>query len=161
MRSTNLKSQTSNLVAIFEKFGDIGQYAIPIVITVYTFSCGKKVESIAMGIFGFIQYLEVSALKKYFSRHRPKPYIIGKVSRQDNESFPSSHTGGAFLGVGLVLGLYGKKSPFTITALALSTLVGVSRYLSEKHWPTDILAGALIGTIHGFAASQIRYLIKA
>lgn len=146
-------------IKLLEKFGDMGQYAIPATIGVYALLSGNAVEALAMGCLGGVQYLEVFSIKKHFPRNRPEPYVIGKISREDTESFPSSHTGGAFLGVGLAYGLYDATSLITITSIALASLVGISRCLSKKHWPTDVIVGAMIGGIHGFASSQIRYVV--
>lgn len=151
-------------VKILEKFGDAGQYGIPALMGSYMGSyalfSGRPLEALALGVVGYIQKIEVFAIKRNFPRERPTPYVIGKISPEDTESFPSSHTGGAFLAVGLSLGLYGLTSPLTITSIALGILVGTSRYLSQKHWLTDVAAGALIGTAHGFAAAQCNYLFQ-
>jgi membrane-associated phospholipid phosphatase len=141
---------------VLEKFGDVGQYAIPALTSGYALISGNPVEALAMGVLGYVQMREVFAIKYYFPRARPRPYVEGRESREDKESFPSSHTGGAFMAVGLAWGLYGTKNPMTITTIALASLVGISRYLSKKHWPTDIIGGALIGGIHGFAAAHCK-----
>ncbi|MBI2743579.1 MAG: phosphatase PAP2 family protein [Chlamydiales bacterium] len=145
-------------VKVLEKFGDVGQYAIPAVIAGHALLTGSATEAIAMGVLGYVQKLEVFSIKHHFPRNRPEPYVFGKVSREDTESFPSSHTGGAFLGAGLACGLYGLTSPITVTTIALASLVGVSRCLSKKHWPTDVIGGAAIGSIHGLVAAGCRQL---
>ncbi len=143
-------------VKFLETFGDVGQYAIPGLVGGYALLSGHATEAIAMGILGYIQKLEVFAIKKHFPRERPEPYVVGKISPEDTESFPSSHTGGAFLAVGLSCGLYGRTNLITITSIALALLVGASRYLSNKHWLSDVLAGALIGSVHGYAAAHCK-----
>lgn len=141
-----------------ERFGDLGSYAIPALTGGYALISGNPVEALAMGVLGSAQKFEVFAIKRYFPKNRPEPYVVGKISPEDTESFPSSHTGGAFLAVGLAWGLYGAKNPITITAIALASLVGTSRYLSKKHWFTDIVGGALIGTVNGFAAANCKHI---
>lgn len=142
------------MIDFLEKFGDVGQYILPAFAGGYALFSGNPMEAVAMGILGYIQKIEVFAIKHYFPRERPRPYIEGRVSQEDTESFPSSHTGGAFLAVGLTGGLYGISNLFTITIVALACLVGLSRYTSMKHWPNDIIAGAVIGTFHGWFASK-------
>jgi len=146
-------------ITLLEQFGDMGQYALPASTVVYALMSGNPVEAIAMGILGCAQKIEVSAIKRHFPRQRPKPYVEGKVSREDIESFPSSHTGGAFLAVGLAGGLYGATNPLTITIIALACLVGASRYLSEKHWLSDVIGGAVIGSVNGWLAANCKQIL--
>ena len=147
------------LIHSLEKFGDFGQYALPALVGSSALLSGNPIEAIAMGILGYVQKIEVFAIKRNFPRERPGPFIEGKVSREDSESFPSSHTGGAFLAVGLAGGLYGMTNPFSVTLIALACLVGASRYYSKKHWLSDILAGALIGIINGYLAANCVYIL--
>jgi membrane-associated phospholipid phosphatase len=154
MTIDSLKIHTINTL---EKFGDVGQYTLPGLVGGYALISGHPTQALAFGVLGYVQKLEVFAIKKHFPRERPVPYVVGKISQEDTESFPSSHTGGAFLAVGLSLGLYGPTSPITITSTALALLVGASRYLSKKHWLSDVLGGALIGTVHGLAAAHCRF----
>jgi undecaprenyl-diphosphatase len=103
---------------------------------------------------GLVQKHFLSFLKSSFPKERPRPFIYGKISKQDKESFPSSHSAGAFLSAGLSFGLFGFTT-YTITCLALASLVGLSRIFSQKHWPSDVGAGAAIGFSVGAACSKI------
>ncbi len=145
---------------MLEKFGDAGQYAIPALVGCHALLQGHMVEALSMAAFGYMQKVEVFKLKEWFPRDRPEPYVRGQNSREDTESFPSSHTGGAFLGVGLAFALYGAKHPLFITSVASAVLVGLSRYLNKKHWATDVLAGALIGVANGILAAKCSSLIE-
>lgn len=77
-----------------------------------------------------------------------------------NSSFPSGHTSGAFTGAGLVcahhlyLPLYGHRAADLAAcgvsgAMAIS--VGMLRMHADRHYVTDVVAGAAIGTLTGFA----------
>ncbi|MEC8880451.1 MAG: phosphatase PAP2 family protein [Pseudomonadota bacterium] len=58
-------------------------------------------------------------------------------------SFPSGHTAAAFV-MATLLGIF---YPVVATlALAFALLVGLSRVLLGVHYPSDIAAGALLGT---------------
>ncbi|MBD2720957.1 phosphatase PAP2 family protein [Hymenobacter armeniacus] len=71
----------------------------------------------------------------------PRPY-----NAQDLSSFPSSHTSQAFLTATLLHEQYGRQYPWvSVTGYAVATATGTMRVLGNKHWATDVLAGAAIG----------------
>lgn len=61
-------------------------------------------------------------------------------------SFPSGHAG---IGSGLYLGTatYLKKLSVTVLSVVLSVLIALSRIYLGVHYPTDVLAGLLCGTL--------------
>ena len=69
--------------------------------------------------------------------------------RPDNSrrnSFPSGHTGTAFLTATMLHMEYGWRSPWwSIGGYTLAAFTGVSRILNDRHWMTDVMAGAAIG----------------
>lgn len=63
-----------------------------------------------------------------------------------HNSFPSGHTATAFMTATMLHKEYEGRSPwFSIGGYALATLTGVSRVLNNRHWITDVAAGAAIG----------------
>lgn len=147
-------------VAFLEKYGDVGMWLIPTGSGLFSIYKGYLLAGPALFCVGIIQVVVVNVLKKTFPKSRPRPFFFEKSSVEDNGSFPSSHTAGAFLGVGLCLGLYGLKAA-SITTCALAVLVGLSRLLSKKHWPLDIISGGIIGMLSGLfcaAATKSFYL---
>jgi len=66
---------------------------------------------------------------------------------QDNKSFPSGHTSNAFAMASVAQLHYGWK--IGIPAYALAGLMGVSRIHQDKHWLSDVVAGATLGYIAG------------
>jgi undecaprenyl-diphosphatase len=74
--------------------------------------------------------------------------------------FPSDHTSGAFaVAVALLL----RNRAAGIVALVLATLIGVGRVMVGVHYPTDVLAGALLGTLCALVvwAPWIRRVVDA
>lgn len=126
---------------------EVGQFLIPIAAGSYALYQGDYSEAAMFTVCAAVQkFVVVEGLKKNFPKLRP--------NEKDMKSFPSGHTAGAFLGVGLLVSKYGFSNP-TMTALTGSILVGLSRYLTKNHWPNDVLAGASIGLIHGVVAGTV------
>ncbi len=65
-----------------------------------------------------------------------------------DDSFPSGHTTQAFAVASVIAEHY--ESPVVdVVAYGIAALVGYSRMNTDSHYPSDILAGALIGTAVG------------
>lgn len=65
-----------------------------------------------------------------------------------DNSFPSGHTATTFMGAELVRIEYGEDSPwFAVGAYAIAATVGVLRVYNERHWFTDVFAGAGVGIL--------------
>jgi undecaprenyl-diphosphatase len=84
-------------------------------------------------------------LKMVFQR--PRPYETYDDVRTPNGtegsfSLPSSHASLAFAGATILSDAYPQ---WTWPAYGWATLVAVSRVYNGVHYPTDILAGALVG----------------
>lgn len=81
--------------------------------------------------------------------HRRRP--PGYHERRKHESFPSGHTAATTaltFTVARVLEREGLvKPPFArLVATLLASIVGESRLALDEHWPTDVLAGVLLGS---------------
>lgn len=146
--------QDSQGIVCFEKYGDIGMWLLPTITGLSAYFQGHRYIPIGIACVGLGQKYLVDTLKHHFSRPRPRPMYFGKISKEDLQSFPSSHTSGAFLSAGLSYGLYGLSNQ-TITCIALSALVGLSRVLSQKHWISDVTAGAAVGFSAGWLCGKV------
>lgn len=84
-------------------------------------------------------------LKNIFCRVRPCNIDFSvplAVERPEAYSFPSGHTGSSFAAAGA---LFGFNKRIGITALVLAASIGLSRIYLFVHYPTDVLAGMLLG----------------
>ncbi|AMJ66228.1 hypothetical protein AXW84_12875 [Hymenobacter sp. PAMC 26628] len=71
----------------------------------------------------------------------------------DNLSFPSGHTAQAFLAASIVHTELRDKSPwYGIGAYTIATGVGALRMINEKHWQSDVFAGAGFGILSAHLA---------
>ncbi len=98
----------------------------------------------------------VYGLKYTVQRPRPDESL-------DN-SFPSGHAAKSFMTATMLHKEYGWRSPwFSIGAYTVATASSVSRILNNKHWMTDIVAGASfgVGAVHlGYYLSDLIFKDK-
>jgi membrane-associated phospholipid phosphatase len=84
----------------------------------------------------------------------------GGFGNADRQSFPSGHTTAAFAAAAAVTSEAERAWPhhFWLVAPVMyggATLVGVSRMYHDKHWASDVVLGAAIGTFSGLKV--VRY----
>ncbi|WP_417308679.1 phosphatase PAP2 family protein [Devosia sp.] len=106
--------------------------------------------------------ITATLLKRLIGRGRPETWTeqVGLAFRTnwsayDYQSFPSGHATTAFA-FSLVIAMLWPR--LTWPALIIGTLIAMSRVFVGAHYPTDILAGAVLGT---FGAYAIRNLFVA
>ncbi|MGG3305932.1 phosphatase PAP2 family protein [Paenibacillus lautus] len=107
-----------------------------------------------------ISHLIVVLIKKIVRRDRPFRVLeqvkIGNFPLKDY-SFPSGHTTAIFAVITPLLFLV---SPLpTILLIILAALVGLSRIYWGYHYPTDCLAGSLIGFGSGWLVVYLMHVI--
>lgn len=106
----------------------------------------------AMGIAYFVGEL---GMKNIFCRLRPCDIDAGislAVKNPASYSFPSGHTGSSFAAA-TALFLCNKK--WGVPALVLAFIIGISRMYLFVHFPTDVIAGAVLGIISGIVAGAV------
>ena len=86
-----------------------------------------------------VNFTYTQILKVTVGRERP--------DGSDNQSFPSGHTSQAFAMASVAQHHYGWK--IGVSAYALAGLMGASRIHEDKHWLSDVVAGAALGYIAG------------
>jgi len=117
-------------------------------------SAGKQFFQCAL--LGFCFELPIYLiLKNSVKRQRPNDLFrqqFAYLTPSDKFSFPSGHTAAAFVMATMVTIYY---PSFGLLAYLLATLIGSSRVLLGVHFPTDILAGMVLGLSSAFAALSI------
>lgn len=145
-----------SLFTVITKLGDEGLIWIAIAIVFLCFKKTRKI-GITMGLGLIITtILGNEILKKIVERPRPfdtpGALLDGDsllVSRPGQFSFPSGHTGSSFASAVSIV-LYDRK--WGIPALILAALIAFSRLYVYVHFPTDIMAGTILGTISALIA---------
>lgn len=75
-------------------------------------------------------------------------YSVGRLRPDGSRynSFPSGHTATAFMTASMLHKEYGWRSPwFSIGGYTAAAVTGVSRICNNRHWLSDVVAGAAIG----------------
>jgi len=76
-------------------------------------------------------------------------------------SFPSGHSSTAFAAAAAYLsvmqrrGIAGRQAQETALLFATATTTAVLRVVAKKHFPTDVVAGAVLGTAIGWMVPQM------
>ncbi|HET6228554.1 MAG TPA: phosphatase PAP2 family protein [Longimicrobiaceae bacterium] len=81
----------------------------------------------------------------------------------DYQSFPSGHTSSAFAMAAALTaeaGVYHPKQRWIVGGVTytLASLTGISRMYNNKHWASDVVAGAAIGTVTGLTVVRYNYI---
>jgi len=78
---------------------------------------------------------------------RPRPFEelpdVSTIVSASGPSFPSAHASRAFAVAAIVA--IRTSHRYGATSLAIASLISLSRVCLGVHWPTDVLAGALLG----------------
>ena len=78
---------------------------------------------------------------------------VARPDGSDNLSFPSGHTAQAFLAASIVHTEFRDKSQwYGIGAYTLATSVAAFRMINDKHWESDVIAGAGFGILSAHLA---------
>ena len=84
---------------------------------------------------------------------RTRPFDVNTavqllVAKPRDYSFPSGHTATAFMAATMFHKEYGIRSPwYSVAGYTIATATAYSRLLNNRHWISDVLAGAGIGII--------------
>ncbi len=127
----------------------------------------------AFAMSGFLSFLSNATIRRErpYAREcaadRPDPGFPDCKKLGQSESFYSGHTAIAFTGAALTcmhhanLPLYGESGTGGLLAcigmMAGATTTGVLRLVADKHYVSDVLAGAAIGLAAGFLVPYLHY----
>jgi membrane-associated phospholipid phosphatase len=145
-----------------------GLYSLPLLAGIYlTGMKNDHQQNVALtGLKAFLLSGGAAQVTKYvFHRHRPgdneppNPYLWEGPFEftTDYTSFPSGHTATAFAVASVLAHGYKDKIWVGITSYTVAALVGLSRINDGKHWATDVIAGAALGTFIGMTLSKINF----
>lgn len=99
-------------------------------------------------------------IKPWVDRTRPcfaLEVISARISQVDSPSFPSSHAANLFGAIWLLVLVRGKR---WLWGLLVATAVGLSRIYLGVHYPSDVIAGALLGLACAWLIRQVLSLVR-
>ncbi len=103
----------------------------------YSFKTWLLIVAVCEGVQAAI----TESLKNYINELRPQPSL-------STQSFPSGHTATSFAGAELLRSEFSKEYPVTCYGgYAIAVATAVLRLRENKHWLSDVAAGAVIGVI--------------
>jgi undecaprenyl-diphosphatase len=150
------QSKAINLLGIF-----LAEY-LPYVLGIFLLSFliwpkKDRVKNRTMVFVALVSAIVARLVKTFitFFYQRPRPYVnlplahkLISMPLSDNfQSFPSGHTI-FFFALSTAIYFYNKK--LGIFFFICSALIGIARVFAGVHWPSDIVAGAVLGTITAF-----------
>ncbi len=115
----------------------------------------ERIRLIVEGIgAGVVARIGVEVIRVFV--HRPRPFVdnhaIVALLNETSYSFPSGHAA-FFFALSTIVYLHNKRWGWMF--FAASILNGVARVAAGVHYPTDILGGAILGILVGFAVQAI------
>lgn len=151
-----IQDSLNNSLGKFGDIGDIGGNALTLAgINTALFLIGsssgdEKLIETAKALFeaNILTAFSTSVLKLTVGRERPD----GSGTRFTS-SFPSGHTSGSFALAATVDSMYGHK--IGIPLYAFAGFVGLSRISDNKHFLSDVLFGAVLGTAIGRGVAKV------
>ena len=96
-------------------------------------------------------------IKPLVARERPWLVIenfVNLVPEKDPNSFPSGHTNAAFA-FAIAVCMSAPKKWMKVTAVCMAAAMGLSRLYVGVHFPSDVLVGAVVGSLCGLAGAWV------
>lgn len=128
--------------------GDKGMVWIGIAVVFLLFAKTRKTGFMVMlSLLGSLLVNNV-ILKNLAARTRPYEAVEGLnriIEAQGDFSFPSGHTGSSFAAAVVIFCMCPRK--YGVPAMILAVLISLSRLYVGVHYPTDVIAGAITGTL--------------
>ncbi|BCU82823.1 undecaprenyl-diphosphatase BcrC [Polycladomyces abyssicola] len=131
---------------IFEGLTTFGPYLYMAILVIFALRSSTRLAA----IYGFVTASLAIGMNFLISLvyYRPRPFISHHVHlllpHPADSSFPSDHTTGA---VAIAVALWNHNRKLGIPLFILALLIGLSRIYVGHHYPTDVLAGILVGTL--------------
>lgn len=143
------------------RVGDVGSIWIILSVILLIPKKTRQLGIMALIALGGSFIIDNIILKNLIARTRPYD-VVSRVQllieRQSDFSFPSGHTGSSFAAAIVLYKELPKK--YGVSALVLAALIGLSRIYLGVHYPSDVMCGALFGTIIGVCVCDAFHILE-
>lgn len=136
-------------VKVFTTLGNAGIIWIIISLSMIFWKPTRKAGLLAGLALVFSLLFTNLGLKPIFARTRPylaMEELVPLLTSIDSNSFPSGHTSAAF-SAGMVWAKTLPKRWMRVVSIGQAVLMGLSRLYVGVHYPSDVIVGAMVGTI--------------
>ncbi len=106
---------------------------------------------VALGAAGFSSLFVSQLVKASVERQRPDQHLAATVRTPTSSSFPSGHTLAAFCTAFLL----GDSDAETAAHVGFAAAVAASRVHLRAHHPTDVISGAMLGSVLGMGLRPV------
>jgi membrane-associated phospholipid phosphatase len=136
-----------------------GNGAFSFVVAAVLMFAGRRLLALELVLGTLTLWLVVEAVKALTERSRPfagldDTNLIGW--RERGKSFPSGHSAQVFFMASLLTSSLNPDLLGILILYGLATLIGFSRIYIGVHYPRDVLAGAIIGSVWGIVGTVVQ-----
>lgn len=155
--SENLHHPILDKIMIFvTNLGEGGAIWFAMAILLLFFKKTRKIGIITIFSLLICALLNEVVIKNIVQRARPfvnNDFIGPLIKRPHSYSFPSGHAAMSFAAVGVWI-RFAKNNFYKLIFIAFALLIAFSRLYVMVHYPTDVLAGIVVGLLSAYAAHR-------
>ena len=146
----------TSIVKAYTHLGDAGMMWIAIAVILLIFKRTRKYGLLVFASLALTYLVNNLLLKELIDRTRPYE-AFDKVQRliekQRGQSFPSGHSASSFAAAMCIYLNAPKK--YGIPAMLLALLMALSRLYVGVHYPGDVVAGAVVGSLMAWLVYKV------
>ena len=153
-RAMNLAGDSELLDLIMLSFTLLGVSYVIVLICIPFWLRGKKEASFDVVVLVILATVLAELIKLIVDRQRPSLELsdVNTILSATGPSFPSGHATRAFAVALFVCVTESRR--IGAVAVVVASLISISRVFLGVHWPSDVLAGAILGTLIAFTLIQ-------
>ena len=151
-------SALTPVVTFITHMGDAGIFWIALTLLLLVFRRTRRIGAACLISMVIGLVLTNVVIKNWAARIRPYDLyedLTLLIEKQHDFSFPSGHTTNSFACAWVIFRMAKKR--YSVPVLVLAILISLSRLYVGVHYPTDVLAGVVIGI---FSAECGRLIVR-